>query len=191
MSDDTKIVVRIYEKLSSVFAQIGGLAHSIILIGKFILYFWSDNNILIHLISKIIPQKEENDFFIQNKKINIEDISRLNKSKTFVPPKDAIIKNIKRQMNIDNSENINGINNQPLSMFENKVNSSLDYFIKKKENEKNNHSEEIQRREEAIHRVNEEIPNIINVVEIQRRENENENKQRVYHRIEEENKKEE
>lgn len=73
MADEIKIISRFYEKITISFAQIGGLTHGLILIAKVILYFWSENNILIYLISRIISNEETKDFFkTENKQIENE-----------------------------------------------------------------------------------------------------------------------
>ena len=63
MADETKIITRIYEKISNSFATIGGLTQALIILSKTILYFWSENNVLIYLISTILPNEEKIKFF--------------------------------------------------------------------------------------------------------------------------------
>ena len=72
MADETRIITRIYEKISNSFAQIGGLTQALIILSKTILYFWSENNVLIYLISTILPNEEKIKFFKKsNNNINL------------------------------------------------------------------------------------------------------------------------
>ena len=82
MADETIIITRIYDKISYTFSQIGGLAHIFIFLSKIILYFWSENNMLIYLISTILPNEEKDKFFAkENPYIDFENLPR---SRTFL-----------------------------------------------------------------------------------------------------------
>lgn len=59
MSDESKIIARHYDKLSSSFGTIGGVSHALILISKLILYFWSNNNTLILFIIQDYPKSRK------------------------------------------------------------------------------------------------------------------------------------
>jgi hypothetical protein len=114
MADDTKIISRVFEKLSSSLAQIGGLAQAFILLTKVILYFWSENNILIYLISTIISDEEKEKFFDnENKNIHINILKRERNLNVKYKKKEENLKinnNVKSFVNINNnldSENIN------------------------------------------------------------------------------------
>jgi len=117
MSDETKIVTRLYEKISNKIAEIGGLAHALIILGKGILYFWSNNNILLYLISRIIPYSEVNNFF--NEKFDndpFKDIKRkktilFDQNKQFKKSPRSSINNICNNIDRKNSPKINNNNN--------------------------------------------------------------------------------
>jgi hypothetical protein len=124
MADDTKIISRIYEKLSSSFLQMGGLAQAFILVTKVILYFWSENNILIYLISIIISDEEKEIFFKnENKNININVLRRDIK---------LIVKYEKKMENLKIKNN--DINDNNLNSFINNINENLNSEINNFEN---------------------------------------------------------
>jgi len=121
MADETKIITRIYEKISNSFAMIGGLTHALILLSKTILYFWSENNILVYLISTILPDEEKIKFF--NKSNNNNELGNIERPKSFLFNKAG-----RRRKSNNNNDNQN--QNRDLSVIENKNNFSNDNFIR-------------------------------------------------------------
>jgi hypothetical protein len=167
MADDTKIISRLYEKLSSSFAQIGGLAQAIILFTKFILYFWSENNILIYLISTIISDEEKEKFFDnENKNFNLNVWRRernltvkyeKKKENLKIKNNDINDNNVNSFVNNFNNDNLNNenYNFQNLNLkkerdIENIANSSNENFIKIVRKHKANPLNNLQRENDIL-----------------------------------------
>jgi hypothetical protein len=126
MADETKIITRIYDKISYSFAQIGGLAQLFILLSKIILYFWSKNNILIYLISTILPNEEKNKVLTKaNNNSELENIVRP-KSFLFGKKSGKAFKKIieENNANINNNNNKDILNNSKNNL--NKEGSIID-----------------------------------------------------------------
>ena len=139
MADETIIITRIYDKISYSFAQIGGLAHIFILLSKLILYFWSKNNVLLYLISTILPNEEKDNFLEKPRNASNLELEKVEKPKTFLFSKmrgrnlKHIVKNISNSNKIDNIINVKDNLNEEGSINENKNSSSYDNINLKNE----------------------------------------------------------
>jgi hypothetical protein len=112
MADQTRVITRLYEKITCSFARTGGFIHNLIIISKLILYFWSNNYTVLYLITSILPDEKKNQ--------NYQDIRK------------KILHNKKVSKILDHNNNsINNYNQQAKdSVIENKVNMSNDNFIR-------------------------------------------------------------
>ena len=134
MADETKIITRLYDKISYSFAQIGGLTHIFILFSKIILYFWSENNVLIYLISTILSDNEKNKFFAKdNKDIDHEILPRTrtflfhkNDNKGKRKKNEKVKEKEKEKINLNNNkDNKNNIINDNIINISNNANKNL------------------------------------------------------------------
>ena len=132
MAVQKRVITRLYEKVTCSFARIGGFMYNIILIAKLLLYFWSENNTLMYLISAIIPDAEKNPSFEELRKKKIVNI-RISKPRI-------------------NNNDIEHNEKKPESVIENGVNMSNDNFIKL--SNMNNHRNEAERNENVIPNYN-------------------------------------
>ncbi len=139
MADETMITTRIYDKISNSFAKIGGLAHIFILLSKLILYFWSKNNVLLYLISTILPNEEKDNFLEKPRNASNLELEKVEKQKTFLLNQKSsqnlknIVKNISNSNKIDNIINVKDNLNEEGSINENKNSSSYDNINLKNE----------------------------------------------------------
>ena len=127
MADETKIITRIYGKISHTFSEIGGLANILILLSKIILYFWTENNILIYLISTILPIEEKKKFFAKNNQdIYFNNLPR-SKSFLYIPKlsKKTLAKSKENEKNLKDNSNDYILENKNKNHLNNNNNNNL------------------------------------------------------------------